>query len=171
MVAMMPLSIAERDGRLTGFQPADLAGGVLAHLQGRLGQLRQRLIPDERDITDREDPVLPRDTKIGADEDPAATPLRQAPPGDRVRRGHARRPYRDIAGPGAPVGEDDLVGGDLTDDGAEPPPARRNRRRPPPPVPCRCRRESRAARPLSYINSAARPLRRAAAPGALKYPV
>src|SRR5256885_3543994 len=67
MVAMMPLSrVAEGHCRLSLHQPADLVRGVLAHLQGGLGQLRQRMVLDERDVTDREDPVVPGDPEIGS---------------------------------------------------------------------------------------------------------
>jgi hypothetical protein len=45
---------------------------VLAHLQGWLGELRQGLVFDERDIADREDSVVPDDPEIGAGADPAA---------------------------------------------------------------------------------------------------
>jgi hypothetical protein len=52
---------------------------VRAHLQGRPGQLRQGLAVDERDTTDREDPVLAGDLQIGANPDAAAGGLWQAP--------------------------------------------------------------------------------------------
>jgi len=43
---------------------------VPAHLQGRLGELRQRLAVDERDVADREDPVVPGDAQVGARAEP-----------------------------------------------------------------------------------------------------
>jgi len=114
------VAVAERDRRPPGLQPRDLVRGVLAHLQGRLGELRQRPAVDDRDVTDGEDPVLPGDPQVGAGADPAAARLRQAPAADRVRCRHASRPHRDVAGQNAPVGEHDLAGGDLGDGGAEP---------------------------------------------------
>jgi len=60
------VAVAESHRRLSLHQPADLFRGVLAHLQGGLGQLRQRMVLDERDVTDREDPVVPGDPEIGS---------------------------------------------------------------------------------------------------------
>ena len=50
--------VAVREGhrRLALRQPADLGSGVRSYLQG---QLRQRLAVGDRDVADREDPVLP----------------------------------------------------------------------------------------------------------------
>src|SRR5215469_10288255 len=74
------VAVAERDRRLAALKPANLIRSVLAHLQGRLGELRQWLTVDERDVTDREDPLVPGDTKIRTDADAATVRLRQAPP-------------------------------------------------------------------------------------------
>jgi hypothetical protein len=121
MVAMTPLvAVAEGHRRLSMHQPADLVRGVSAHLQGGLGQLRQRMVLDERDVADREDPVVPGDPEIGSGHDAPAARLRQAPSGDRVRRRHASRPHRDVAAEGTSVGEHDLARGDLGDGGAQP---------------------------------------------------
>jgi hypothetical protein len=61
----------------------DLVGGVVAHLQGWLGELRQGLVFGERDVPDREDPVVANDSKVGAGADAAAVGLWQAPAADR----------------------------------------------------------------------------------------
>jgi hypothetical protein len=114
------VAVAEGDGGLPVRQPADLAGRVLAHLQGRLGKLRQRLVVDERDVADREDVPVPGDPEVGAGADAAAGRLRQAPAADAGRGGHPRCPDRDVAGQGGAVGQQDLAGGDFGDGRAEP---------------------------------------------------
>jgi hypothetical protein len=53
---------------------------VPAHLQGRLGELRQRLAVDEHDVTDGEDALLPHDPQIGAGQDAAAARLGRSQP-------------------------------------------------------------------------------------------
>jgi hypothetical protein len=113
------VAVAERDGGLPAGQPADLAGGMLAHLQGRLGELRQRLVLDDCHVADREDVAMPGDPEVGAGADTAAGGLRQAPAGDGGRGRHPRRPHGDITGQGGAVGQQDPVGRDLGDGGVE----------------------------------------------------
>jgi hypothetical protein len=96
---------AERYPMVPSLQPADLADGVLAHLHGWLGELRQGLVLGDRDVADREDPVVPNDPEVRAGADAAAVCLWQAPAADRLWRGHPGRPYRDVAGQGGAVGE------------------------------------------------------------------
>ena len=116
--ALVP--VAERDRRLPLHQPADLVCGVRAHLQGGLGELRQRPVPGVRDVADGEDPVLPGDPEVGPGADAAVGCLRQAPAGGSVRGGYAGCPVTSPSGQGGAVGEDDLAGGDFGDGGAEP---------------------------------------------------
>ncbi len=114
------VAVAERDGGLPVRQPVNLAGGVLAHLQGRLGELWQRLVLDERHVADREDIRMPGDPEVGAGADAATGGLRQAPAGDGGRGRHPRCPHRDVAGQGGAIGQQDPVGSDLGDGGVEP---------------------------------------------------
>jgi hypothetical protein len=114
------VAVAEGDGGLPIRQPADLAGRVLAHLQGRLGKLRQGLVVDEREVADRENVPVPGDPEVGAGADAATGRLRQAPAADGGRCRHACRPDRDVAGQDGAVGQQDLAGGNFGDGGAEP---------------------------------------------------
>ena len=72
----------ERLGRQLALQPHDLRGGVAAHLQGRLGELRRGVARVDRDVARGEDPVLALHPQVGSDQDAAALALRQAPARD-----------------------------------------------------------------------------------------
>jgi hypothetical protein len=112
--------VPERLGGLLALQPDDLRGGVPAHLQRGLGELRRRVVRVHRDVTRGEDPVLALHPQVRPDHDAAVLALRQPPAGHPGAGRHAGRPHRDVARQVLAVGEPDLVRSDLADAGVQP---------------------------------------------------
>src|SRR5829696_9730640 len=73
-------------------EPSDLLRRVLAHLNGGLSELGQRVLHDDARIADGEDPVLPNDARVGIDLDPSRPADRQSPVPDLLVTGNPGRP-------------------------------------------------------------------------------
>jgi hypothetical protein len=112
--------VAERQRGLPGDQPGHGCRGELPLLQRWLRQLRGRLVRVQRDVPDREDPLLPLDAQVLADQDPPALALRQPPLRDGLGRGDPGGPHGQVALQLLPVGQDHAGRADLADRGAEP---------------------------------------------------
>ncbi|MPM27668.1 hypothetical protein SDC9_74181 [bioreactor metagenome] len=101
-------------------QRDDLTGDVHAHLHRGLGQLRQRLVLDDRAVAGGEDPVLALHPQHLIDDDPAATAELEAQAAGPVVRPHTGAPDDHVTLDHLTTLEDDVGGVDLGDRGVEP---------------------------------------------------